>query len=192
MDAATVFDRVLPQFFPAHWLEPPGMLFRDFPSRVRIGYVLRVEGGYSFLTDTEFSDASLSISKLHQAALANLSRLPGADISIGKVPGGSEGWIHATDDNFAAARILLPSVQRTFCEELGDEFLVALSHRDDCFCWSKNQSAERQAKHAHEAKERFMEEEYNLTPDVYKFSNGVFRLHLEQSPSDDGNRPGGR
>jgi hypothetical protein len=65
-------------------------------------------------------------------------------------------------------------------KELGEQFLMALSHRDDCFCWSVAQSFERQENHAREARERFLHEEYNLTPDILKFSGGKFVLHLEQ------------
>src|SRR5258706_15398021 len=117
-----IIDRVLPQFFPKHWLDAPGIVFTDFPSRIRIGYVLRDAGAFSYIVDEKFSGLRLSVEELHAAALANLVRLPSASISIGKVPGGAEGWISATDDNFAAVRILLPSVQREFGEALGEEF----------------------------------------------------------------------
>jgi hypothetical protein len=184
--ADDIIAGVLPQFFPRHWLDNPGIVFADFPSRIRIGYVFREDGGYSYILDDELCELDISLQELHVAAVANLARLPSASISIGKVPGGWEGWLHATDDNFAAARILLPGVQRRFAETLGEPFLVALSHRDDCFCWSQQQSPERQQKHVQAALERFLEEDYNLTPDILLFSNGMFSLHLEQrvEPSD--------
>ena len=175
-----VINRVLPQFFPKQWLDNPGIVFTDFPSRIRIGYVLRSDGAYSYLVDDEFAELGIAIAELHAAAIANLARLPSASISIGKVPGGAEGWLHATDDNFAAARILLPGVQREFTEALGEQFLLSLSHRDDCFCWSLAQSPERQQKHAREALERFLQEDYNLTPDILRYSRDGFSLHLEQ------------
>jgi hypothetical protein len=128
----------------------------------------------------EFSRLGLSVPELHAAAVENLAALPSASISIGKLPGGYEGWLSAEGDNFTAARILRPWVQREFVKELGEQFLMALSHRDDCFCWSVAQSFERQENHAREARERFLHEEYNLTPDILKFSGGKFVLHLEQ------------
>ena len=175
-----VINRVLPQFFPKHWLDNPGIVFTDFPSRIRIGYVLRGDGAYSYLVDEEFAELGISVAELHTAAIANLARHPSASISIAKVPGGAEGWLHSTDDNFAAAHILLPRVQREFAEALGEPFLVSLSHRDDCFCWSVAQSAERQQKHVREALERFSLEDYNLTPDILRYSHEEFSLHLEQ------------
>ena len=175
-----IINRILPQFFPKHWLDDPGIVFTDFPSRIRIGYVLRGDAAYSYLVDEEFAALGISVAELHAAAIANLARLPSASISIGKVPGGAEGWLHAIDDNFAAARILLPRVQREFAEALGEPFLVSLSHRDDCFCWSFAQSAERQQKHIQETLERFLQEKYNLTPDILRYSHEDFSLHLEQ------------
>src|SRR5688572_1858750 len=100
----------LPQFFPAHWLERPGMAFTPFPSRIRIGYVRRQEAAYSYIMEDELAALGLPRPDLHAAALKNLEKLPSASITIGKVPGGAEGWIAATEDNFAAVRILLPEV----------------------------------------------------------------------------------
>jgi hypothetical protein len=176
-----IINRVLPQFFPKHWLDAPGIVFTDFPSRIRIGYVLRGDGGYSYILDDEFAGLGICLHELHAAAVANLGGLPSASISIAKVPGGAEGWLHATDDNFAAARILLPDIQREFAEALGEPFLFSLSHRDDCFCWSLAQSQERQQTHVREALERFLQEDYNLTPDILCYSREGFTLHLEQA-----------
>lgn len=175
-----VINRVLPQFFPKHWLDAPGIVFTDFPSRIRIGYVLRDTGAYFYIVDADFSGLGLSLDELHAAALANLVRLPSGGITIGKVPGGAEGWISAKDDNFAAARILLPSVQREFSEALGEEFFLSIPHRDWCFCWSPTQPSERQARHAQEALEDFLQDDYNLTPDILGYSHGDFRMHREQ------------
>lgn len=175
-----VISHVLPQFFPAHWLDRPGLVFSEFPSRIRIGYVIRGEGNYYYLCEEEFSGLSPTLEDVHAAALENMAKLPSAQISIGKVPGGAEGWIHATEDNFAAARILLPKVQQVFRRELGEEFLLTLAHRDDCFCWSPQQSPERQERHAVNALLAFLNEEYSLTPDVLLCSQGRFRLHRQQ------------
>jgi len=174
-----VINLVLPQFFPKRWLDAPDIVFTDFPSRIRIGYVLRDAGAYSYVVDADFSGIGLSLEELHAAALANLVRLPSGSITIGKVPGAAEGWISAKEDNFAAARILLPSVQREFREALGEEFFVSIPHRDWCFCWSLTQSPERQEEHAQEALEDFLKDDYNLTPDILRYSHDGFRLHRE-------------
>ena len=180
MQRDQILAHVLPQFFPAHWLEHPGIVFTDFPSRIRIGYVLQDEGRYSYIVEEEFTDLCLPLEELHAAALINLARLPTGAMSIAKIPNGAEGWISATDDNFAAARILLPEAQREFALALGDEFLVSLPHRDDCFCWSLNQPVERHVINTRNALEQFLQNEYNLTPDILLYSPSGFRMHRQQ------------
>jgi uncharacterized protein YtpQ (UPF0354 family) len=180
MTSDDVLSRILPQFFPSHWLDPPGIVYTDFPSRIRIGYVIRDEGRYSYFCGHEFSALCITLEELHAAALANLTRYPSAKITIAKILDGAEGWISATDDNFAAVRILLPHVQQEFQTELGEEFLVSLPHRDDCFCWSLAQPEERQESNAREALEHFLLDDYNLTPDIFLYSSGTFRLHRQQ------------
>jgi uncharacterized protein YtpQ (UPF0354 family) len=180
MKTEEVIARVHPQFFPKHWLDAPGIVFTDFPSRICIGYVVREAGSYSYILEEQLSALRVSKEELHAAALANLARLSSASISIAKVPGGAEGWLSATDDNFTAVRILLPDVQGEFCEALGEEYLVSLSHRDDCFCWSLTQTPERQGKHVQDALDRFLQEDYNLTPDILRYSNGGFSLYRKQ------------
>jgi uncharacterized protein YtpQ (UPF0354 family) len=130
--------------------------------------------------EDELAALRLAVEDIHAAALANLASLPSASMSIAKVPGGAEGWVSATGDNFAAVRILLPKVQQRFSDALGNEFLLTLPHRDECFCWSLTQAEERQAKHAKAALKDYLQDDYSLTPDVMLLSNGEFRLHLEQ------------
>ncbi len=45
MTVDQLISRVFPQFFPAHWLEHPGMTLTPFPSHIRIGYVRRQQAG---------------------------------------------------------------------------------------------------------------------------------------------------
>jgi uncharacterized protein YtpQ (UPF0354 family) len=165
-------------------LDQPGIVFSDFPSRIRVGYALREEGSYSYIIDERFSALSITLEELHAAALSNLARLPSASISIANVPEGAEGWISASEDNFAAVRVLLPEIQEQFAEAIGEEFLVSLPHRDDCFCWSLAQCTDRQERHAQDALAAFLQEEYNLTPDILLFSQGRFRLHRQQALAD--------
>jgi uncharacterized protein YtpQ (UPF0354 family) len=171
---------VLPQFFPAIWLDDiPEIVSSDFPSRIRIGYVVRAEGTYSYLLKEQFSASGLTIEALHSHALDNLQMLPSGRITIADVGGAAEGFIFA-EDNFAAARLLLPSVRSEFCSHLGDEFLATIPHRDDCFCWSQAQENCRQLRHAAEAIEDYLADEYALTPDILLVNAADFRLFREQ------------
>jgi hypothetical protein len=173
---------VLPQFFPAHWLdETPNIIFSEFPSRIRIGYVQRREGGYAYLMEAEFAESGLTRAELHVQAIRNLRELPIPNFHVGKHPGGSEAWLADTHDNFVAARILLPDVHEAIATELGDEYFVAIPCRNWFFCWSKNQPAARQAHNAREALDIFLKDDYNLTPDVLLRSGEQFRLYQEQA-----------
>jgi uncharacterized protein YtpQ (UPF0354 family) len=172
-------ETVLPQFFPASWLnDAPEIVFSDFPSRIRVGYVTREEGAYSYLLKEQFSLSGLTPEALHSCALDNLCKLPSGQITFANVAGGTEGFI-SSEDNFVAARLLLPAVRTEFASRLGDDFLASLPHRD-CFCWSQAQDPDRQTRHAVEALEDFSFEEYNLTPDILLVNVTGFRLFREQ------------
>jgi len=158
------------------------MIFSDFPSRVRIGYVLREGGSYSYIVRHTLDEAALSLDELHAAAIENLRALPSPGIFVAQTPGGPEAWLSDTVDNFNAARLLLPNLQKELLSELGDPFLAIFPCRDWHVCWSMKQEAEWQTKNMSEALRIFREDDYNLTPDVLEFSNGKFSLKLAQVP----------
>lgn len=182
MNLGTVKASVLPQFFPANWVEKYQITSSEFPSRIRVGYVLPEPGGYSYLLKHDFKALDLSLQELHSFALANLSARLSGRMMLAEPPGGAEGWI-AADDNFAAARILLPNARKDLSSKLGDEFFVTLPHRDWCFCWSSSQPQDRQARHAAEALEDFAKSDYRLTPDILKASSNGFTLYRAQELS---------
>ncbi len=172
---------VLPQFFPAHWLESaPDMVFSEFPSRIRIGYVVRGEGGYWYVMRQHLEESGLALQALHNAAVLNLQDLPTPSWYVASTPGGPEAWLSDTVDNFNAARLLLPSLQQALAAELGEPFLAAIPCRDWHICWSFAQDAEWQSKNIAEAAKIYREDDYNLTPDVLSFSKGNVTLHLAQ------------
>ena len=173
-------EEVLPQFFPAAWLnDAPEILFSDFPSRIRVGYVVRKNGAYSYLLNQELLESGLTIEGVHASALVNLQKLSSGKIRIARVGGAAEGFISA-EDNFAAARILLPTLRLEFASHLGHDFLATLPDRDQCFCWSQAQDVDRQLRHAAEAVEDFISEDYNLTPDILLVNPTTFRLFRKQ------------
>jgi uncharacterized protein YtpQ (UPF0354 family) len=182
---ARLLDNVLPQFFPANWLEDaPDLAAADFPSRIRIGYVIRGGGYYSFVMRPELECASVSLSELHEASLRNLRSRPMPELKIGLTPGGPELYLGETDDNFVASRILLPDVQRVFALELGSAYYAAIPCRDWFICWSQNQSDEWKARNAASAKQTFIDDEYNLSPDVFLVSDGNFSVFLNQGDDE--------
>ena len=180
MSRDEILSSVYPQFFPAHWLtDTCDIIHAEFPLRIRIGYVMRSDGHYSYLMGEEFEASGLSHSAIRDAALENLRELPMPDLTVGGTPGGPEAFLGETDDNFLAARILLPEVQCGLVSELGPEFYVALPCRDWLVCWSKEQASEFQTRNAADAKKIFLEDEYNLTPDILLFDGSRFSLHQQ-------------
>jgi uncharacterized protein YtpQ (UPF0354 family) len=178
----TVKVSVIPQFFPANWLDEYPIVSSDFPSRIRIGYVIREDAGYSYMLKDDFEGLGITLAELQDFAITNLYDVPSGRMTLADPPGGSEGFI-AADDNFAAVRILLPKVRTRFASKLGDQFLVTLPHRDWCFCWSLSQPQERQAKNAAESLEDFVKDDYRLTPDILLATVDGFSLYKEQQPS---------
>jgi uncharacterized protein YtpQ (UPF0354 family) len=178
---ANLLECVLPQFFPAHWLvDAPDIVATDFPSRIRIGYVLRSDGAYSYVMQSQLKAAGVSPDELHTAALHNLRSMPMPELNVGRTPGGPELYLGEVDDNFKASRILLPAVQRVFAEELGPEYFAAIPCRDWFICWSKNQIDEWKSRNIESARQTFLDDEYNLSPDVFIVSSGQFSVYLEQ------------
>jgi hypothetical protein len=182
MKPAHLESIVYPQFFPAHWLtETCDIVHSTFPSCIRIGYVIRGDGGYSYLMGPEFRQSEIALGTLHESALRNLRALPMPELSVADTPGGPEAFLGESSDNFMAARILLPVVQRELSRALGDEFLLALPCRDWMFCWSKSQSPDRRAHNVSEARKIFTSDDYSLTPDILSFSQGGgFQVHEQQ------------
>jgi uncharacterized protein YtpQ (UPF0354 family) len=176
-----LLSSVLPQFFPAHWLEEAAeLVFTDFPSQIRIGYVIRKQEGYSFLMRRSLEEACVSIDAVHAAAIANLAEMPLNGLTVGKTPGGSEAFLADVEDNFRAVRILLPRVHKVIAQELGYEYFVAIPCRDWFVAWSTTQEREWQQRNMQRAVSDYIDDEYNLTPDILLRSNNGFSLFLAQ------------
>lgn len=174
---------VLPQFFPVHWLEDaPEIVFTGFPSRIRIGYVQRKNNGYSYVMHSTLQETGVTLGILHQAALHNLDALSNIQLTIGSTPGGPEAFLNTAEDNFQAARILLPRVQNSLAQKLGAEYYAAIPCRDWFICWSKNQSQEWKDKNISGALSDFLNDDYNLTPGILLKSETGFSVHLLQEP----------
>jgi len=183
MPVAQLQAEVIPQFFPSHWLKGASdIVFSEFPSRVRIGYVTRANGAYSYVMREQLDKSRLSLHELHETALENLRRLPSPALNVAVTPGGCEAWLADTQDNFNAARLLLPTLQQQLSAKLGEPFAVVMPCRDWFFCWSTEQADEWQAKNRAEALQIFRDDDYNLTPDVLSFADGMFSLNVAQTP----------
>jgi hypothetical protein len=181
VESSTLLLAVFPQFFPSHWLlDAPDLVFTDFPSRIRLGYVVRGHEEYSYVTRHDVEQAGISLDELNTIAIQNLSALPVPGLTVGKTPGGSEAFLGDVSDNFRAVRILLPHVHEALLEELGHEYLVAIPCRDWFSAWSKCQAADWQQRNIKQALQDFLSDDYNLTPDILLRTKDGFSMFLSQ------------
>jgi len=161
-------QNILPQFFPGSWEQDSGVYGITFTPEVYLGFVEREGGGYSYLLK---DDVDVAPEKLLQISLDNLKNLSdGVEIKMGYPPGATVLWVSAPD-NFAAVRLLLPSVMKLAKEKMGPQFMFTIPSRDLMLCWNADAPELLTDKHAHEAREDFEAEDYNLSPYVYEYND---------------------
>jgi hypothetical protein len=94
-------DRILPQFFPRTWEEESGVYGITFTREVSLGFVVREEGGYSYLLTDEIM---LTREDLLESALGNLRKLDEClEVKLGHPLDTTVLWLEAPD-NFVAVR----------------------------------------------------------------------------------------
>jgi hypothetical protein len=155
--------KYLPQFFPKSWEAECDVFGMSFTEDVSIGFVVRENGGYSYLLNGDAINNAIDSQILLKESTSNLAELSaGAELKIARPPGAVVAWINA-NDNFAAIRILLPKVLNVFKQELGNFFYFTIPSRDLVLCWNKDAPEDITNKHLDEAAEDFRTEEYNLS-----------------------------
>lgn len=165
-------EALLPQFLPRAWLDEHDIFGIAFTQDIAIGFVTRENGGYSFLLSEDGGARASSREHLLANALNNLAQMrDGAELKIARPPGSTVIWIKA-EDNFAAVRMLLPSVKSKLVAELGEQYLFTVPSRDLCLFWNASSPTELSAKHALEAQEDYACEKYNLSPHVMSTRRG--------------------
>ena len=100
-------------------------------------------------------------------------------VALVMVAGFGEGWSRVSD-SFVHLHVHTEYSMLDGAARLGDEFLATLPNRDQCFCWSQTQESDRQLRHAADAVEDFVSDDYNLTPDILLVNASGFRLFREQ------------
>lgn len=161
----------LPQFFPRSWEDERDAFGIAFTDDIALGFVTRELGGYSFLLKTSGRAQGSSPANLLAEALDNLAQMrEGAELKIARPPGSTVAWVKA-EDNFAAVRMLLPTVKSKLAAELGDHYLFTVPSRDLCLFWTASSPVELSKKHALEAQEDYKSEQYNLSPHVYVYTD---------------------
>lgn len=104
-------NTVLPQFFPRPWEDVHDVFGIAFTEDVTVGFVIRGDGGYSYLLKTDAQAQGISHANLLSESLHNLAEMrDGAELKIARPLASTVAWVQA-QDNFAAVRMLLPSVK---------------------------------------------------------------------------------
>ncbi|ABC30320.1 conserved hypothetical protein [Hahella chejuensis KCTC 2396] len=159
-----------PQFCPSNWCDEYGVFGIPFTNEVSIGFVKVIESGYSYLLTSEFDGLGYNRDSLLSSSIDAL----GDDTSkvhmkVARPTGATVVWLEA-EDNFAAVRMLLPAVQAFVKKHVGDEVLFTIPSRDLVLLWNADAPVSLTNKHRLEAQEDFKNDDYALSPDVYKFT----------------------
>ncbi len=134
--------RILPQVKPLKDIEyakaqlkylpaEENLFFDDFLADLKIIYVIDSEKTYTYLTLKEINRLKISREEIKKLAIDHLEKLPGNN-KVKQVPmeDGNFSLIWEDNDGYDAARILLPNLYKTLSTVLGNEFYIAIPHRD--------------------------------------------------------------
>jgi len=154
----------------------------DFTDVVSVGFVMRLEGQYSYILQHQIGELDVSAEDLLDVALANLREMrTGVHFHLARPPGSTVLWITA-EDNFSAVRLLLPQVQANIHKEIGPAFCFTIPNRDNMLVWSADAPDNITQKHLREAREDYDTDEYNLSPHGYIYSTQWPCRRLDSQP----------
>lgn len=163
--------KYLPQFFQQSWIKDYNVFGIKFTDEISIGFVERLNGGYSYLSNQEFTELELNKAELLSESILNLkTNLENCEIKIYKIEGGKVGFWNSENDNFTSVRILIPEYLNTIKENISENFDFSIPSRDIITCW-KTESKSQNEKFEKETKEDFLEEEYYLSEKLYNWKN---------------------
>lgn len=163
--------KYLPEFFQKSWETEYEVFGIKFTNEVSIGFIERLESGYSFMSLKEFHELKLTSKELLSRAIDNLrDSIIECELKIYKLSGGKVCFWNSENDNFTAVRILLPEIQKIVKGKISENFNFSIPSRDIITCW-KSESDSENLKFDKETKEDFNEEEYNLSKEIYEWEN---------------------
>ncbi|WP_299838435.1 hypothetical protein [uncultured Tenacibaculum sp.] len=161
----------LSQFFPSNWIKEHNIYGIEFTKEISIGFIERIQGGYSYLSIDEFQELQITPIKLLETSIERLKNsLENCDLKIYKTETGKICFWGSENDNFSAVRILIPEYQKIIKENIGENFNFSIPSRDIITCW-KTTSEKEDNKFKRETEEDFNDEEYNLSKKIYTWTN---------------------
>ena len=159
----------LPQFFPNFWSDEYNVYGISFVEEISIGFVERVNGGYSYLSKDDFSNLHISPTQLLDITINNLdNEFENCDIKVYKLKGGSVAFWHSETDNFSAVRILSPKYLSILKNIFKGYFYFSIPDRDLITCWLTTEKDEIE-KFKNETIEDFENSDYGLSRNIYSY-----------------------
>ncbi len=111
-----------------------------FLDEVLISVVVDAEHGYAYVRSEDVERWQVSLIDLYEAACANLTEAS-QNLGVSYYQGPPSIIALDTNDGYAAARILLPSLRQFVSERLGSPFCAGIPNRDFLIMWSANTDA---------------------------------------------------
>ncbi len=127
-------ERVYPLLMRADSTIPPALLTDRVTTQLSLGYVIRNEHTFSWMTKEMLQQTPVSEDALHTLAIRNLERSCSNLVidTPGEQADGQEHYLRfITADGLDAARVLIPSLHSRFAPRFhDDDLLVAIPTRD--------------------------------------------------------------
>lgn len=176
-------DSILPMLQRADWLEQTNiaggtpLVSRPFMAGLSVVYLFDHPQYRAYLTANMIAGflakSRASINDVHGYALRDLRLRTNPEMVKTQGIGENTLIICETSDGFAATRILLPDLMKTWQSRIPGKMLLGIPNRDFLIAFS-DRHPEKTAV-IHQIREDFKSKEFPLTPDLFVWENGKVR-----------------
>lgn len=137
--------RVRLQLMPAAFARSGVSVTYPFLDEVLISVVVDAEHGYAYVRTEDVERWAVSLIDLYESACENLTEAS-QNLGVSYYQGPPAIIALDTNDGYAAARILLPSLRQFVTERLGSPFCAGIPNRDFLIMWSAESDNEFQSR----------------------------------------------
>lgn len=137
--------RVRLQLMPAAFARAGVSVTYPFLDEVLISVVVDAEHGYAYVRTEDVERWQVSLIDLYESACENLTEAS-QNLGISFYEGPPSIIALDTNDGYAAARILLPSLRQFVIERLGSPFCAGIPNRDFLIMWSAKTDSQFQSR----------------------------------------------
>jgi hypothetical protein len=133
------------QLMPASFARAGVSVTYPFLDDVLISVVVDAENGYAYVRSEDIERWQVGLVDLYEAARENLQRAS-QDLGISFYPGPPAIVALDTNDGYAAARLLLPSLRQFVSQRIGTPFHAGIPNRDFLIMWAVSDDEEFQSR----------------------------------------------